>query len=174
MPMPDFTPPTYVAPATPIDSEKHNTEVVDNISFLHYAKAGTFGRSSNLVVPSGSFTSLAWDFATLETVEMWSPSPHPERITPSVGGLWLFTVRIQWPPSAGGARSVRMQQQGVTPIGQDTRLASSSYTLYSTFSAIALLDGIGQFVNFHAWQDSGSDVTLTGGHRLDAVYLGAA
>ena len=154
--------------------DKFNAEVHENLRHVHYAKAATLGRSSNLTVPHESFTSLAWDFATLETVNLWAASPFPERITVPVAGLWLFTVRIAWPPDNGvGVRSVRMQQQGVTTVGQDTRLAKAGYTLYSTFSAILEMDGVGSYCNFHAWQDSGGNITLSGGHRLDCVYLGA-
>jgi len=174
MPLPIWTPPTHVENNTPIDSEKHNAEVVDNIDFLHAAKIGTLGRTGNLAVPTGTFVPVDWNFAASESIQMWSPSPYPERITPSVGGRWLVTVNIAWPPAAGGgAHTVRMQQQGVTTVGEGKIIGNSSYTLYTAFTAQVTLDGIGQYINFHVHQDSGSTITLNGGHRLDLTWLGA-
>lgn len=168
----EWTEPVDLVDGDVSDVDAFNAQVNGNLRHLHYAKAGTFGLTGAVVIPNETFVSLEWNFAELETVSLWSASPYPERITPSVGGLWLFTVRVQWPPTGGGAVSVRMQQQGVVTVGQDTRVGST-FTTYSTFSSIVEIDGAGDYVNFHAWQSTGNDVTINGGHRLDCVYLGA-
>ena len=170
MPTTQWTEPVDVRQYEKSDADKFNREVHGNLRHLYLAKAATFGRTGALVVPQGQFVSVDWNFRPLETVRMWDES-FPERIVPPVGGVWLFTARIKW-PAGTGARAVRMQQNGVVTIGQDTRMASA-YTVYSAFSAIAVLDGMGDYVNFHIWQDGEPSVTVDGGHRLDAVWLGA-
>lgn len=168
-----WTEPTDVAANSVSDSDKFNTETVENLRYLHSAKAGTFGRTGALLVPNGVLTDVDWNFAVQETVPMWDVG-FPERINPSVPGIWLFTVRLQFPLSAALAISVKMLQGGIT-VGQSTVPGLTTHTSHVGFSAQVLLDGAGDYVTFQAWQSGeAAGVTLNGGHRLDCTWLGDA
>lgn len=173
MTIPDYTTPTHVVANSQLDSDKFNAETVDNIGFLSAAKVGRLGMVAGLVVPDNTWVSVEWDFAAYETVPMWAVSPYPERVAPSVAGLWQVNCRIQW-PAATASIAVRLQLNGVTLLDQDTRTALPGHTSNTSLGTIAEVDGIGDYVNVHVWQDSGGSITIPGlGHHfLDLVWLG--
>lgn len=169
--MTNWTPPVNLVDNEVSDVDKFNAQVNGNLNHLYYAKTGTFGWTGEHVIQHTVWTSVTWNFATAETVNMWSLAA-PERICPPVAGIWLATVRIQW-PAGNGLRAVRLQTNGVAAVGQDSIVATPTHTLYTNFTAQIVMDGVGSYFNYHVYQDSGAPVTLDGGHRLDVTWLGA-
>jgi hypothetical protein len=168
-----WTEPTHVAPGDELDHAKFNAETVDNLKHLHVAKVGRFGRLAALTVPDTTWTEFTWDFAVFETIQMWNREPYPVRISPSLAGFWMVAVRVQW-PAGSGTRSVRLQRNGVDLASQDTRPALAN-TSNTSLSAVVEMDGLGDYFNFHVWQDSAGSVSIGSGlnHSLDVIYQGA-
>ena len=170
--MTDWTTPTHVVNGTDLDAVKFNTETVDNLAFLHEAKAGIMSRGASLTVAPLTWTSILWDTAFIETIPMWAASPYPERICPGLAGLWLATVAVEWPAGTDVVRT-RLQRNGVDQIAADTREQLSGYSIRTAMTCQALLDGVGNYLNVHVYHNGASPITLSGLMQISLTWLKA-
>lgn len=169
------TPRTWV-PDEVVTAAQLNAHVRDNLIDMRTAKFGLFGRLASLTVNTSSWTSLAWDFAVEQNPTMWASSPYPERIAPSLAGIWHIGVLVRWEALAGsGTRAVRVQKNGVALLAQDRRPIVSGTTQYTYASCVTRLNAAGDYCNVHVWQDSGSTDTLAASQdrNITLTWMGA-
>ena len=169
---PTWTTPTHVIAHGASDSAKFNAETVDNLLYLHAAKAGRFtagpGAANKL-----TWTSIQWDTALLETPNMWASSPYPERICPGIGGLWLVTLALSWPAGDYVGR-IRLQKNGTDQVDSATVQVLGGYSTSSSLTALVELDGEGDYINAHLYHDHDPLVLFSDDRaRLDIAYLGS-
>jgi hypothetical protein len=169
-------PATYVAGQT-LTAAQLNTQLRDNLLFVATAKAVSLERTSVLSVGHNSWTSVAWQVAEFETVEAWSASTNPDRITPQLAGYWLVTFKTWFAGAAGGLRAGRVVLNGTTTLHSDKREASSApHTLPSYTHGLVHLNGTTDYLTCQAYQDTGSalDLTITPGEAtsVSLAWLG--
>lgn len=175
--MTDWTPPTHVAPNDDLDSGKFNAETVDNLLHLHTAKALRLTRvAATIAVPDQTWVSVNWNTVLHQTGgTWWANGTYPERITPTLPGVYAVNVTILFPPDGSGVRAVRLQKNGVASVMQDTRPGVASNTHSVGLSATVELDGVGDYINVHVWQNSGSTlvVPINTSNSIDVYRIGA-
>lgn len=176
--MADWTPPRTWEPGEALTASELNTHIRDNMTSLRSAAAASMGMLSNPSVPASTFFTMAWEFAVLDTIDVWQPSPHPERATPARAGFYLVTGHVRWSPFPDGGRSrvVRVMLNGQTNLAQDTRNALNA-THNTTASCVVFLNGVGDYVTVQAWHNSDTAQQLANNvaptSSLSLIWLGA-
>ena len=153
-----WTPPTHVAANGRSDSDKFNTETVDNLTHLHGQVATQWGQLAAIEVPDVTWVSVPWGFTVEDTGHTDVVDGYPERVAPLLPGYWWLNVRIQWPAGTGN-RAVRIQKNGTGALGQATRSALVT-ACYTSVTTLAQCNGTTDFLNVHVWQNSGATVTI--------------
>lgn len=159
-----------------VDEADMNTHIRDNLVDLRTAKYGLFGRLAELTVGASSWTSLAWDFAVEQNPAMWSSSPYPERIAPSLAGVWHIGVLVRWEATSGsGTRAVRVQKNGVNLLAQDRRVIVAGTTQYTYASCVHRFNAAGDYCNVHVWTDESGGTTLAASEdrNITLTWMGA-
>jgi len=173
--MPWTTPRTWVANET-VTAAQLNTHVRDNFNDLRTAKHGLFGRLAALTVPASSWTSLAWDFAVEQNPTMWAASPYPERIAPSLAGIWHIHMLTRWEATSNsGSRAQRIQKNGVTLLSQERRPIVTGTTMYLSATCVVRLNAAGDYINTHVWTDESGGTTLAASvdRSITLTWMGA-
>lgn len=117
-------------------------------------------RTAALTVATGTQVLATWDVEDLDTHGWHSTSVNTSRITPNVAGYIDFTTQLTYGSVAGGPgrRTVQFRKNGVTTYwgALAAGLASANIAVHS--SREIYCDGVSDYVEVYAFQDSGSSI----------------
>lgn len=174
--MPDWTTPKTWVSGEAVTAAELNAQVRDNLGHLRAARHAILGMLSSPSVSASSWYTIAWEFAAVETIEVWAASPYPDRIAPSVAGYYLVQTRVTWPASTDGNRACRLLLNGTTTVAQDTRAAISNTHNTST-QHVVYCNGAGDYLAVQAWHNAATAQTLANAAapvtNCSVIWLGA-
>lgn len=101
--------------------------------------------------------AASYDYTELTDTLAWhSAVTNPDRITPTVAGLYQITATCGWATNATGNRRLQLQKTG-NVLGESRVSASTSTTNSLTF--VVVMNGSTDYVLINTFQDSGGALT---------------
>lgn len=134
--------------------------------------------SVTLSIPNSTFTPVAFDATTTDSVGLHSDIINNTRITiPSTGkitGLWIFHAHIIWAASAAGNRRIFLRKNGSILYGDSMSPSPGGGGFFSQ-EVLSYIDdpNAGDYFEIVAVQDSGGALNIMGnaGSYFEAVHL---
>jgi hypothetical protein len=127
---------------------------------------------------NGATVAIIWDNLEVETDNFWDAA-QPTKITPSIAGWYLGTIKASWLANATGYRQVEIQKNS----SATDRAAKGQYSAFSSgitgeFAFLESFNGTTDFIVANAFQNSGgslsSDInSLSGQPTITMRWLAA-
>lgn len=150
-----------------------NTEVRDNLNFLHGPPAAKATQSTGTNVPDITWTTINFDAEAWDNASMHSTATNTSRLTPTAAGKYLIVAQVGWSSTSVTVAGARLTFNGVTTvIGQQSVNTSTSVGPYVNLSTVYAFNGSSDYVVVQGYQDSsGSLTTNTGATFLSATWI---
>ena len=140
--------------------------------------APTAYRSSNQTITTATQTAIIFDGVDSDGWNCWDVSPYPTRLTIPVTGRYIATGNVAFEAASAGHRAINILKNGTTELARsDFNSVSNSIDTHSTVTTHAVSLTKGDYLEFRAWQNSGSDLDIldSSDHqpRFSIIYLGS-
>ena len=169
-----YTSPTTRSTGNVITAAQWNTDLVDNIAFLHKPPRCAVYNSASQSLTSGTRTTLTFNSEHFDTDTMHSTATNPSRITFTTGGCYLITAQVAIDANATGLRELVLRYNGASDLHSVKHAASASEGTILNLSVTREF-GAGTYVELMARQTSGvalNAAVLEGSPFFSAVWVG--
>lgn len=140
--------------------------------------APTASRSTSQTITTSTQTKIEFDNVDSDGWNCWDLSPNPTRLTVPVTGRYIITGNVAFEAASAGHRAISILKNNTLELARsDFNPVSNSIDTHSTVTCHAVTLTKGDYVEFRAWQNSGSDLDIldSGDHspRFSLIYLGS-
>lgn len=133
------------------------------------------GRTSDLTVPTGGPTAIAWQSgALIDPYSMWSAG-NPERLTAPWTGFYSASCTVDWASSSNGAyRRLSMYISGTfeDAVSDQLNSGTDANPLRQNLAIEGMRLTAGQYVEARYTHDAGADRTITTNSNMKLMYHG--
>lgn len=174
--MATWTSPTTRAPDYVVDDADWNTDVVENLKFLHDPPRCRVYGTTDQGIPNNSWTPLGFDAERYDSDTMHTTSGNTERITFTTAGTYLLTAGAEFETNGTGIREIRIGTNGATVLAWSTcpSANASSGTKLSVVTVFRF--SAADYATVEVFQDSGGAllVEATGAYtpEFSATWIG--
>ena len=131
-------------------------------------------KSGNQSIPNNAYTAITWDTEQYDTDAIHSTSVNTSRFTipAGKGGKWLFTGVALWEANATGSRFLFYYVNGALTARLFNITAPAGVEPASPISITLNLSAT-DYIEFFAYQNSGTALNYQVGSNIQVTYLGA-
>lgn len=123
-------------------------------------------------IASSTAVAIPFNQEEYDTDTLHDSAVNNTRFTVKTPGVYLLRAGVTFSPNANGRRETYFQKNGSSFYAEDIRGAPPAGSLSATNAAVLRL-AAGDYIEFMAWHDSGSTLTLTT-PEFEAIWLGGA
>ncbi len=168
-----YTAVTTLATGNVFTATRWNTDVRDNLAWLHVPPMASARRTTALSIATSTWTSVTLpDAEEWDTSSMHSLVTNSNRFTCASTGIYSISGMVEFAANATGQRGIRFLIDGaggqwLGPIGD---AATSGVTRVSHTALISVTAG--SYLGAEAWQSSGGALNISDA-RVHVAWIGA-
>jgi hypothetical protein len=118
-------------------------------------------KSANQAIVTATLTPVTFDTETFDTDTMHSTVSNTSRITIQTAGTYLVTGQLAWATAAAKGGKILLYKNG-SVYQTGIVITSATYYTHPNITCIMQL-AVNDYVEFYAYQDSGSNLNILGG-----------